>query len=681
MAAPARGADLAPALLFPQRVRRTRGLWWSWLAVVVVVGLVGAADDVDGPSHSDAGTGRGQEAPSLGIDPGGSAPVDAVRADGSTTREQGGALAIAVERGGARFVWPDLEAPCYADPAAAVERLALKGWRQGGMTPDAPASHVSPAGRYLAADVGYLRTLMGQMEPLDAIAGYDRALRAAPDFPDAPRALAMIGFASLRLGLAPEAETAFARAARDRPTSRYGAIATVGRAMALRARRRFDDARAALASLPRPVPADVRCDVLVERAALARAGAAHAEAVEIDDVLTRDCPRLMGALVPIAERADSLVAVGRRADARALLEHADGLDLEPWAAALARAAELAREDGDGDGARRLLERVLGSRVGDATRLRTQAEIMRLDAAGGAERAIASLETLAGGAPTASLRVQVVGVLAETLADAGRFEEALARLRAPDARSADDEDTAIAHRDAVLARWIARRADEGDAVGVVLVYARHRTPIDTHASGPTARRIARALIDTGLAPSALRLLRLRQPSDEPSDVLALAGAALAAGDPALARETLARLRDAALADGLAVDRGRLAARLEAAEGHPERVAESAPDASLANALAVAWTARGDSAVAGAAWNAAGDAYARAAALAPDAATRALANARLVELRATRGTALDVSTDGLAASDDPIVRRAAALVATTRAFGTSVTPAAAGETNGR
>src|SRR5262249_54581218 len=45
-----------------------RGLWWSWLAVVAVVGFVGAADDVEGPSHTHAGTGRGQEAPSLGID-------------------------------------------------------------------------------------------------------------------------------------------------------------------------------------------------------------------------------------------------------------------------------------------------------------------------------------------------------------------------------------------------------------------------------------------------------------------------------------------------------------------------------------------------------------------------------------------------------------------------------------
>ena len=85
--------------------------------MVVVAGAVGAADV--GPAHADADEGRGRRASSLGV------ASDAV---------------VALERGGARFVWPDLDAPCYADPAAAVERLALKGWRQGGMTPDAPAT-------------------------------------------------------------------------------------------------------------------------------------------------------------------------------------------------------------------------------------------------------------------------------------------------------------------------------------------------------------------------------------------------------------------------------------------------------------------------------------------------------------------------------------------------------------
>jgi tetratricopeptide (TPR) repeat protein len=666
-------------------------LWWSWLAVAVVVVAgwsVGAADDVEGPSHTDAGTGRGQEAPSLGIElrrvdpsarPDGEAPdAAAIRADTPVAPGPGDrVLAISIERGGARFVWPDLDAPCYADPAAAVERLALKGWRKGGMTPDAPANHVSPAGRYLAADVSYLRTLMGQMEPLDAIASYDRALRGAPDFADAPRALAMIGFASLRLGLAPEADTAFTRVVHEHPQSRYATIALVGRAMALRARRRADEARAVLASLPHPVPEGLRCDVMVERAALARTAGAHAEAIALDETLARECPRVTAALVPIGERADSLVAAARRVDARALLEReGDTLEVEARATALVRAADLAREDGDVAAARRALERVLGSRIGAATRLRVQAELARVDAAGDAERAIARLEALAASAPTASLRVDLVAVLAETLADTGRFEDALARLRQPDARSTDDA-VALAHADAVLARWIAKLDGRGDAVGIVVVYARHRTPLDTRASSATVRAVAHALVGTGLADAAVRVLRLRRPADEPAYALALADAALGAGDLGLARETLASLRDVALGQALGAERAHVVARLEAADGHPERVAvEPPPDAALAGTLAAAWTARGDAAVAGEACDAAAIAYERATALAPDAATRLLATARLVDLGARCGRPSSDATAGrLGALDDPVVRRATALVAATRAFGTTVAPGGA------
>ncbi len=62
----------------------------------------------------------------------------------------------------------------------------------------------------------------------------------------------------------------------------------------------------------------------------------------------------MTALVPLADRVDSLVAVGRRGEARAVLARIDAPDVETRATALARAAELAREDGDLDGARRSL---------------------------------------------------------------------------------------------------------------------------------------------------------------------------------------------------------------------------------------------------------------------------------------------------------------------------------------
>src|SRR6185369_2294056 len=280
---------------------------WSWLAAVVVVGLVGAEAD-GGSSHAHAGRGRGQEAPSLGI------------SRASLSRETPAADAsIALERGGARFVWPDLDAPCYADAGAAVERLALKGWGTGRMTPDAPALHTSAAGRYLAADVTYLRSLLGQIPPLDAVAAYARALRTAPTFADAPRALVMIGFASLRLGLAPEADIAFDRVLGEYPTSRYTTVAKVGRAAALRQRRRFDEARGLLDSIAMPVTEGVRCEVVAERAGLARGTGHHADAVPLDETIARDCPRFTALPATTLDRADSLLAVGRRGDARALL--------------------------------------------------------------------------------------------------------------------------------------------------------------------------------------------------------------------------------------------------------------------------------------------------------------------------------------------------------------------------
>jgi hypothetical protein len=234
-----------------RRVRRTRGLcgagsrwWWSRGLREPRMRLV-----------------RRIKMP-MGTRPPGLVPRHRPRR-GSRARAWGRALRLA-----------DLDAPCYADPAAAVERLALKGWRQGGMTPDAPANHTSPAGRYLAADVTYLRTLMGQMTPLDAVSAYDRALRAAPDFADAPRALVMIGFASLRIGLAPEADTAFRRALDREPHGRYARVAQLGRAAALRERRRWDEARTALAALADPVPAGsvARCSSSARRSRARPAG-------------------------------------------------------------------------------------------------------------------------------------------------------------------------------------------------------------------------------------------------------------------------------------------------------------------------------------------------------------------------------------------------------------------------
>jgi hypothetical protein len=159
---------------------------------------------------------------------------------------------------------------------AAVERPALKSWQQGGMC--RRFQYRASPGRYSRRDV----TTATPWADGNARCGRrHRALRADPDFADAPRALVMIGFASLRLGLAPEAGTAFRRALERDPHGRYARVAQLGRAAALRERHRWDEARTALASLAEP-PAGLRCEVLAERAALARATGRHDEDAPTD---------------------------------------------------------------------------------------------------------------------------------------------------------------------------------------------------------------------------------------------------------------------------------------------------------------------------------------------------------------------------------------------------------------
>src|SRR5262249_10536966 len=153
-----------------------------------------------------------------------------------------------------------------------------------------------------------------------------------------------------------------------------------------------------------------------------------------------------------------------------------------------------------------------------------------------------------------------------------------------------------------------------------------------------------------------------PGDDPAYALAVASAALDARALAVARESLARV-DADRSRDLAPERARVAARLEALDGHPERVAgdAAATDPAVAHDLAVAWTARGDAASAREAGDAARDASARAAALAGDSPVGLAASAGLV---ATAGPS---EATRLAAVDDPVLRRAVDLLGATRAVG--------------
>jgi len=413
----------------------------------------------------------------------------------------------------------------------------------------------------------------------------------------------------------------------------------------------------------------------VERATLARRAGRPADAVAVDDTLARHCPQFDVLRGTIAARADSLLAIGRRDEARALLARlVAGLDSELQAALLVRAAELAREDGLLDDARAALDRALGLRIGPLTRMAVEARIVRLGAAVNVDRALASLETLATMAPTPAARFDAIAIAAETLADSGRFEEALAHLVVPAATTLPD--LLSAHRDAILARWLAQLAAAGEDVGIVAVYARHRTTIDTRASTTTIRQVASALGHLGLAKPALRALRMRDGGDDPHHAIAIAEAALDAGVVDLARETLETVRARAGSEAdLAPDLDRISARLAAAQGHPDRVAVGEGVALapvLARDLARAWMARGDVEVARGDWIAAADAYQRAQALAPDGQTALAATARLVEASAATQASGGPALARLAEIDDAVVRRATTLVTATREAGGFATP---------
>src|SRR5947208_827535 len=241
-----RGTSLAPQL----RVRRVNGVGWCWLAVVAAA-LVGTARGED-PSPGDANEGRG-EAPSL-------------LAASELTRVNG-----------APFVWPALDAAPYAEAGPFGEAVAA--WREQGARParSLPPAN-SPAALYLAADFAYLAAAAGAGDYLAAVTGYERALREAPDFPDAARGRFMLGQANLLLGFGPEAGAAFADLVRHDPQSPLAGDARLGQAAALRLRRRPTEARRLLDAVLAEASGALLCRARGEEVAEARAAGSPAEA-------------------------------------------------------------------------------------------------------------------------------------------------------------------------------------------------------------------------------------------------------------------------------------------------------------------------------------------------------------------------------------------------------------------
>ena len=587
---------------------------------------------------------------------------------------------------GAPFVWPALDAALYA--GAGPFREAVAAWREQGARParSLPPAN-SPAALYLAADFAYLAAAAGAGDYLAAVTGYERALREAPDFPDAARGRFMLGQANLLLGFGPEAGAAFADLVRHDPQSPLAGDARLGQAAALRLRRRPTEARRLLDAVLAEASGALLCRARGEEVAEARAAGSPAEAARAYRRLVAACPAALQDPVTRGDYAEALAAAGDRDAAQAVLAAAPPpgdprLDL--------LAGRLAADAGDVEAARTAYERVLGKRASDAVVTEAKMRLALLDAAGDPARATAALLGLAGEAQTPALRAALLGTAADTAARAGRFEEALGLLERAATLGPEGAAQADGRRAEILGRWVAALGGADDAAGVAAVYAAYATDIDAAAAPEDALAIARALGRLGLHPSAVRLLELarERSASRPEVEVALAEETLAAGDVAAARTVARRLlagrlpaellpRARAVAARAALATGDVAAAAELASGTMDPgleadvgralVAGGNPAAACAlvapavvdrEAPARVLLVAGAAAAAEGVWDAASEAYDRALG-AGDGTERLEAAAGLARLALARGDRTAARSALARAGDlkDALVRRAA------------------------
>src|SRR5207249_3173316 len=175
----------------------------------------------------------------------------------------------------------------------------------------------------------------GAGDYLAAVTGYERALREAPDFPDAARGRFMLGQANLLLGFGPEAGAAFADLVRHDPQSPLAGDARLGQAAALRLRRRPTEARRLLDAVLAEASGALLCRARGEEVAEARAAGSPAEAARAYRRLVAVCPAALQDPVTRGDYAEALAAAGDTAERAGRFEEALGL--------LERAATLGPE--------------------------------------------------------------------------------------------------------------------------------------------------------------------------------------------------------------------------------------------------------------------------------------------------------------------------------------------------
>jgi len=478
--------------------------------------------------------------------------------------------------GGIPYVWPVLGEPYYADADAAPVRAEIEHWRGGETPPKTPlvVSH-APSTFYLTADAMFLRAAAGHEELLAAAQAFERALRQWQDFPDAARALFVLGQIDLALGLGPEAGIAFAELARRFPSSPLLLDARIGLASSLRLRRRTAEARALVDDVLAHASGEVGCRARREQAALASTPAAAVDAMRR---LAEACPKALDDPRVLRAYAEALVAAGEREAARQLLARRgpmtawtgdEGGRLHLLSGVLAPNLEAARA---------AYEHVLGMRVSRDVVLEAEMRLALLDRAANPERSAATLAALVDRPGPVGLRAAILGEAADAKASSGRFEEALALLErgpelGPEGSSLDD-----GRRTEILGHWISSLADHGDDAGVATVYAAYSTAVDQAATHDRAA-VARALSRIGLHASAARLLSSDLGSTpDPELAVEAIEETVAAGDAAAASAAVARVKAMTLAPVLASRAHAAAARAALLAGDVDGAAAEAAETS-------------------------------------------------------------------------------------------------------
>ncbi len=595
---------------------------------------------------------------------------------------------------GAPFLWPALDDPAYAEATASPLRQALEAWRQGTRPRGPLPAPASPAERYLAADLAYLRAVGGDGDLLAARAAYEQALRAAPDFPDAPRAELMVGLTNLALGFGPEAGAAFRRLVERHAESPLVPLARVGAAAALRLMHRPEQALRALEPVVSGATGGVLCEARVEQAADASALGRAAEAAQAFRSAVALCPELLARRGMLRAYAKALADGGARAEARRLLAGPHpplGAAEEAQLGLLA--GRLALADGDEAGARALWTAVAtGGSTPAAERTEAETRLAELDATRDPAAAATALTRLADGTAAVPARIDALVAAARASAAAGRAEEAMALLDRASHLGPDGAAEAAAARSALVSRWLADADARGDAEGVATLYATYATTIEAQASAEDRLRVARALGTLGLHAAARRLLEgVRERT--PEVTVALAEEALAAGDLAAAGAAAAKIGSDA--DPAIVARARrVAVRVALAAGDADVAADALPPddpllrAEVAEALlarpegaararavlapalaegtapaAAVLLAAGDAAAAAGDWAAAADAYGRALDAGTTGPMRVRAAAGLARAALARGdgSGAKAALARIGSLDDAVVSRAVAAAA--------------------